>query len=142
MRRVGGAPKQLTDLIQGLRIQRMPRVRWSTSLVLMIAFVLSLGAQCLVGQEMTTAQMACCAATDHDCGAAAAAEDCCQSERGDQALLLQQPQRPVAPLTLVTSTIPAPDAPPDTYASAFDVNSTVLKAASPPRYVLLASFLI
>lgn len=120
----------------------MLRVRRSTSLALMTAFVLSLGAQCLVGQEMTTAQMACCAATDHDCGTAAATEDCCQSERAEQDQLLTQAQQLVPPVALITSTIPALAPPPNTYASAFDVNTTELKAASPPKYVLLASFLI
>lgn len=119
----------------------MLRARRSTSLALMTAFVLSLGAQCLVGQEMTTAQMACCAATDHDCGAAAATEDCCQGERAEQDQLLTQAQHLVPPVALITSTIPAL-VPTDTYTSAFDVNTTELKAASPPKYVLLASFLI
>lgn len=107
----------------------------------MTAFVLSVGAQCLVGQEMTTAQMACCAATDHDCGAAAATEDCCQSERAQQEQLLTQAQHLVPPLALVSSTIPALVPLLNTYTFTF-VDTTALKAASPPKYILLASFLI
>ncbi|MBI4263811.1 MAG: hypothetical protein HY657_05525 [Acidobacteria bacterium] len=120
----------------------MSKVRRSTGVPLMMALVLSLGAQCLVGQDMTTAQMACCAATDHDCGAAAATEDCCQSERAEQDQLLTQAQHLVPPVALIASTIPALVPPLNTYASAFDVNTTELRAASPPKYVLLASFLI
>ncbi|MBI2829258.1 MAG: hypothetical protein HYX77_08320 [Acidobacteria bacterium] len=119
----------------------MPKVR-STGVALVMALMLSLGAECLVGQEMAAAQMACCADTDHDCGAAATTEDCCQSERADQDRLVNQAQQPVPPLVLVASTIPALVLPPNTYASAFGVNTTELKAASPPKYVLLASFLI
>ena len=121
----------------------MPKVRRSTGVALMMALVLSLGAQCLVGQDMTTAQMAwCCATTDHDCQGAAAAEECCQSERAEQDQLLQQSRQLVPPLAVVTSTLPALVPPLDTYVSVFDVDTTELKAASPPKYVLLASFLI
>ncbi len=108
----------------------------------MMALVLSLGAQCVVGQEMGTAQMACCVATDHDCQGAAASEDCCQSERAEQEQLVKQIQQLVPPLAVATSTIPALVRLPDMHVGFYVVSTTELKAASPPKYVLLASFLI
>ena len=106
----------------------------------MTAFVLSLGAQCVVGQEMTTAQMACCEGTDHDCQRAGAAEDCCPNEGAEQQLVKQVPPL-VPPPAVIKCTIPALVSPTDTY-SASDVDGSRLKAVSPPKYVLLASFLI
>jgi hypothetical protein len=92
---------------------------------------------------MTAAQMACCAATDHDCEAAAAAEDCCRSENGDQAQLVTNIQQPVSPPALISTTIPFLVRPVDANAvSAFHDETTKIKSDSPPTYVLLASFLI
>lgn len=108
----------------------------------MTAFALSLGAQCVVGQEMRTAQMACCVATDHDCQGAAASEDCCQSERAEQEQLVEQIQQLVPPPAVVMSTISALVRLPDTHFGFYVVSTTELKAASPPKYVLLGSFLI
>lgn len=51
-------------------------LRRSIGAVLTLAFVVSIGAQCLIGQDMTAIQMACCAGTDHDCQSVGA-EDCC-----------------------------------------------------------------
>ena len=84
--------------------------------------------------------MACCVATDHDCQRAA--EDCCQSERAEQEQLVKQIQQLVPPLAVVTSTIPALVHLPDTHFGFYVVSTTELKAASPPKYLLLASFLI
>lgn len=108
-----------------------------------MALTLSLGAQCLAGQEMTPAQMACCVGSDHDCGSAAAADGCCQSERTAQNQLLNtvQIQPLVAPPVVVTSTLSALVEPAETHASCH-VNTTGLKGASPPTYLLLATFLI
>lgn len=107
----------------------------------MMALMLSLGAQCLVGQEMTTAQMACCAATDHDCEGPGAVQECCQSERAEQAQLVKQTPQIVPPVVLLTRVAAALVRPPCTR-SAFEVRTTPLKGSSPPTYVLLATFLI
>lgn len=105
------------------------------------ALVLSLGAQCLAWQDMSAAQMACCAAIEHDCHAAAAAQDCCQTERGDQPQAAKQIQQLARPAAILTNTIPGLVRAPDLH-SAFGMASVPLTTASPPKYVLLASFLI
>lgn len=140
---MGAASNDLTGPALERRMGTVPKVRRSIGVALMMALVLSIGVQCVVGQEMTTAQMACCVGTDHDCGSAAAAEDCCQSERAGQEQLLNkvQIQQLVPPLAFVTSAVPALTRPAETHV-AFHVNTTELKGASPPKYVLLAAFLI
>lgn len=122
----------------------MPRVRQSIGVALMMALVLSIGAQCVVGQEMTTAQMACCAGTDHDCGTAAAAPECCQNDGAAQGALAAALVQPVVfPPDLVSSVVVDFATPPDTHAaSGINVDRPPSIAASPPKYVLLASFLI
>lgn len=119
------------------------KVRRSIGVALMMALVLSIGVQCVVGQEMTTAQMACCVGTDHDCGSAAADAECCQSERAEHSQLFSKVQieQLVPPLALITSAVPALTRPAETHV-AFHINTTELKGTSPPKYVLLAAFLI
>ena len=120
----------------------MPRVRRLASVALMTALVLSLAAQCLVGQEMTSAQMACCAGSDHDCqGSEAVQADCCQSERTYQAQFVQYVPQVVAPLAVLTSATAGFTRPPNAHA-VLHVDTTPLNAASTPKYVLLAIFLI
>lgn len=126
-------------------MEAMPKVRRSTGVALTMALMLSIGVQCLVGQKMTTAQMACCAAADHDCQAAISTEDCCRTESSEQEQLVYQVQQLVPPVALATSTILALLRPSDTYAAsaaAIGADTAKLKASSPPTYVLLASFLI
>lgn len=65
-RRVSGSPKSL----------EMSAYRPWIGALLTLALVTSIGAQCLIGQDITAAQMACCAGTDHDCQSVDA-EDCC-----------------------------------------------------------------
>jgi hypothetical protein len=120
----------------------MPRTRRLASWALVTAIVLSIGTQCLVGQEVTPAQMACCANTDHDCQSSTAVQaDCCQGERVEQGQLVAYAQQVVAPLVIVTSATAALARPPDARA-AFHVDTTPLRTAPPPKYVLLATFLI
>lgn len=107
-----------------------------------MALALSLGTQCLAWQDMSTAQMACCAAVEHDCrAAAAAAQDCCQAENGDQPQPAKQIQQLVRPAAILTSTIPGLVRTPDVH-SAFGVASRPITMAPPPKYVLLVTFLI
>ena len=108
----------------------MAKVRRLASFALVTAVVLSLATQCLVGQEMTTAQMACCAATDHDCGQAAVAADCCDTERAEQERVVTQIHQPAPPVATVTSAILPLVRLADTY-SAVVVDTTTLKATSP-----------
>lgn len=120
----------------------MAKVRGLASFALMTALVLSLAAQCLVGQDMTTAQMACCAGTDHDCqGAEALEADCCQAEGAEQAQLVEYVQQIAAPLPVLTSATAAFIRPP-VARRVFDLHSTPQQASPPPKYVLLATFLI
>jgi hypothetical protein len=110
---------------------------------LVAAMVLSLGAQCLAGHEMTAAQMACCVGTDHDCRGVGAAEDCCQSEHAERDQLVAHLQQPVSPPARVNTAIAAFVEPVDARgaaAVALDTPSPI--ANSPPRYVLLETFLI
>ncbi|MGE3511873.1 MAG: hypothetical protein AB7N65_23650 [Vicinamibacterales bacterium] len=120
----------------------MSRMRRALSAFLLIALVVSLGAECFVSDEMNAAQMACCAAMGHDCEAAGPIEDCCRSEGGDQPQLVAKAQQPLTPPALVAS-LPELDVPikTQTFVS-LDIESTRLVADSPPKYILLATFLI
>lgn len=137
------ASTKLTRETLGPRMGAVPKVRRSIGVALMMALVMSIGAQCVIGGEMTTAQMACCVGTDHDCGTAAAAPDCCQSEvaaREQLAAHVQQVVFPPAPLTGAVADLTTP---PDTASvHGFEIDRVPLIAASPPKYVLLATFLI
>lgn len=119
----------------------MLKLRRSAALGLMAALMLSIGAQCLVGQEMTTAQMVCCAGTEHDCGDAAVAQECCESERAEQAQLVTESLQVAPPVAVLSHAIVALVRPPDTR-SALAIETTPLQASSPPKYLLLATFLI
>ena len=122
--------------------ERMPTVRRFASVAVMTALMLSLAAQCLVAQDMTASQMACCAGTAHDCeGAGALEADCCQSERAQQAQVVEYAQQVVMPLTLTTAATTALLRQPDVAATIHPVTAP-LAAPSPPKYVLLAAFLI
>lgn len=137
------ASNELTGPALQRRMNAVSQMRQSVGVALMMAFMLSIGLQCVVGQEMTTAQMACCAGTDHDCGTAAAAPECCQSDGVAQELLAALVKQVVFPPALVSSPVADLASPPDTdAASGFDIDRAPLIAASPPKYVLLASFLI
>ena len=120
----------------------MRRVRWATGVALMVALFLSLGLPCFVCQDMTTEHMAHSAAADADRQSVGATMDWCQSIRADQDMLVQQISGLRSPLALVSSAIPALVRPPDTSFGFYVVSTTHLKAASPPKYVLLGSFLI
>lgn len=56
--------------------------RWTRPIgwTLAVALAVALSANCVTGEEMTPAQMACCAAMGHDCGAMAQKADCCSHE--------------------------------------------------------------
>lgn len=119
----------------------MAMMRRLASVTLVTVMALSLAAQCLVGQEMTTAQMACCAGTEHDCGGAAVTEDCCQTERAEQAQLVNQLLQVAPPVAVLSHASFALVRPPE-MRSAFELEAMPVKASSPPKYVLLATFLI
>lgn len=118
------------------------KLRRSAALGLIAALMLSIGAKCLVGQKMTTAQMVCCAGTEHDCGDAAVAQECCESERAEQAQLVVKQAPQVMPPVAVPTTVTAALVRPPQTRSALEVRTTPLKGSSPPKYVLLATFLI
>jgi len=109
---------------------------------LLIALVVSVGVECFVSDDMNAAQMACCAAMSHDCEAAGPTEDCCRTEGGDQPQLVAKAQQSITPPALVGS-LPELDVPIETHTSvSLDIESTRLVADSPPKYILLATFLI
>lgn len=121
---------------------RMSRARGIVSTAVVAALMLSLGAQCLIGQEPTAAQMACCAGTDHDCpGEETVEATCCASEHAEQPKVPVYLKQVVPLPAVVSSPIVGHTHPPEAR-SAIHVESTPLKAESPPKYVLLASFLI
>ena len=122
-------------------VRAVSHVRRSTALVLMTALALSVAAQCLVGQEMTAAQMACCAGTDHDCNSVVTA-DCCRSEQADREQFVTAIQQLVSPPALASTAIAALVWPRSPERAASGHDATELQAPSPPKYVLLASFLI
>jgi hypothetical protein len=119
------------------------RARQPIGVILMMALLVSIGAQCVLGNEMTATQMACCVGTDHDCGTATAAAECCQSETAAAEQLVAKLQQVVFPLAPITGVPAMLLAPPDAHAvRGFDVDRIGTTAESPPTYVLLATFLI
>ena len=117
-------------------------MRRAFTAILLIALGVSLGAECFVSDEMTPEQMACCAAMNHDCETAGPTEDCCRSEAGDQPQLVAKAQHSITPPALVGSLLDL-DVPIETHTFvSLDIESTRLVADSPPKYVLLATFLI
>lgn len=116
-------------------------VRRSTAFALMAALMLSIGAQCLAAQEMTSSQMACCADSVVDCDRAAVLQDCCESERAEQAQLLIPFHQVVQPVAVLTSATAALLRPP-VARSRIDIASAPVNASSRPKHVLLATFLI
>lgn len=121
----------------------MPRARHFTSIVLIAGILLSVGAQCLLGMEMTAAEMPCCAGTEHDCHDAQAVQaDCCQTEQAEQPQLLGRLQQLIAPLAVLTTATGAPLRAPEIIAWRFDVDTSPPRTSAQPKYVLLATFLI
>lgn len=120
----------------------MPRVRHVTSLVLATALLLSAGAQCLLGAEMTTAPMACCAEAGHDCvDVRAVPADCCQIEQAPLPQPLERIHQLAPSMAVLTSATGAPVRAAQT-ASRVSVDTIPVRASSKPKYVLLATFLI
>jgi hypothetical protein len=61
-------------------VRRIHRMKRSLACGLALAFAVVFAATCLVGNELTAAQQACCVAMNHDCGAMADKQDCCSTE--------------------------------------------------------------
>jgi hypothetical protein len=110
-----------------------------------MALGVSLWAGCGLGPEVTQAQMACCAGTDHDCQSARADRECCRTHAADHtqmaATVKQQVLAPVLSSALALLATPAPPA--SAMLAATDVSSRArLKASPPPKYLLNSAFLI
>lgn len=121
----------------------MSRFRPLIGALLVCALVVSVGADCLVGQDMTADQMACCAGTDHDCESVGS-EDCCVGSD-------TQPQSPADRVQPVTPTLvalsPAFAAIPSDVALAAErlahgPEYTGRFDGSPPVYIRLGTLLI
>jgi len=87
--------------------------RWIGALLTM-ALVVSIGTDCLVGQDMSAEQMACCSGTDHDCEARSLTADCCVSQDApaqgsvDRTQSLAFPQLVSAPALAAFISLPGP----------------------------------
>ncbi|MBI4486448.1 MAG: hypothetical protein HY655_10595 [Acidobacteria bacterium] len=114
--------------------------RRSAAVILMAALMPSIGVQCVAGQYTPAAQMACCTGAKHDCDGSAAVADCCQTDRAQQAQPFKKADPVLPPLVAIASHVPALIRPAPTSVRADD--RVPLTAVSPPKYVLLASFLI
>jgi hypothetical protein len=122
-------------------MHEMLQVRRAIATALTAALVFAAGAQCLVGHESTGGQMACCEGTDHDCHSTVAAPACCQNGSAEQAEVVAYLPPLVAPPVLNVSTVQAL-ARPASEPSGIRIETTSLEGSSPPKYVLLGSFLI
>jgi hypothetical protein len=118
-------------------MQQMPRVRRSIVVTLMAAIVLSIGAQCLAAED--AAEMPCCAEAGHDCHPAITSHDCCQLEQGGPQAPPGHLREAISPLALVPGH-PVRDVRPSVFV--VRVETTIAPAVSPPKYLLLGSFLI
>jgi nitroreductase len=113
-----------------------------------VALILALGgsawAQCLTG-DLTPEQKACCAAMNHDCGAAGVEMGCCptepQTQDRVQAVSIKPELLLPALLTGPLALLPEPQARVHLVAAgSFDREA--LKLPDRPRYLLLSVFLI
>jgi len=105
-----------------------------------LALVVSIGAPCLIGQDMTAAQMECCAGTDHECQSMDA-EDCCVGSDAQQ----QPPADRLQPVTsapvLAFATVPA-EAPPPGERLVRNPQGARPFLGFAPVYILLGTLLI
>ncbi|HXH07212.1 MAG TPA: hypothetical protein VNI83_11540 [Vicinamibacterales bacterium] len=100
-------------------------------------------AECLTPEPMTPAQMACCAAADHDCGAAALDRSCCRAGEPDRSQLPAPGAASPAPVHVPLPGWPLPSVavPKLTLAvEAFD--REILKLPERPTYLLVSVLLI
>lgn len=110
------------------------------TVALMLALALSLGVECLAGPQVPRAQMPCCSSGAHDCGAMLTGDNCCRSERTEGAQVAKPPAPPVA-VTVLTNTLAALARPRNARAP-FDLDANPPDGSPPPKYILLATFLI
>jgi hypothetical protein len=68
----------MTESMTGLMRRTMRPLAW----VLVLALGVVLSAECVIGEEMTAAEHACCTAMAHDCESAGAQQDCCTTDDG------------------------------------------------------------
>jgi hypothetical protein len=108
--------------------------------VSVMVLVLSLGVECLAGPPLARAQMPCCSGGAHDCGAALTSANCCRSERAEPAQVSKPPSPPAA-ATACVSAMAALVRPEDARPQ-FDIDGIPPNGSSPPKYILLATFLI
>ena len=105
--------------------------------------ILLLSATCVTAAEMTSAEMACCAAMEHDCGAAAKEQGCCSSTPQDNAGSIAKRvsiPAPHATVVQIMSTNVTFERPARAYATTIDD-----MAPSPPgtsTYLLISTFRI
>jgi hypothetical protein len=118
-------------------------LRRSIGAVLTLAFVVTIGARCLIGLDPTAAQMACCVGTDHDCQSVGA-EDCCvggDAQSQPPAVGVQSITPALAALSPAFATIPI-----DTLVAArrlvHDSERGGPSATSSPLYIRLGALLI
>lgn len=124
-------------------------MRRLTQLVVVVSGLAVGGApllECATADSMNASQMACCAAVDHDCGAAGMAQECCPTGSSDTHQLSASAIPQVHPAPVVTSGPAAWALPPSRHSkldSAFEAfGREILKLPERPTYLLDSTFLI
>lgn len=103
-------------------------------------------ADCLPTDSTTSSQMACCAGSDHDCGAAGVEQGCCPTGSREWSEVSTSAIAKVHPLPVVTSVpamwvmAPSDDVKCASAVEAFD--REILKLPERPTYLLVSAFLI
>lgn len=110
--------------------------------VLVLALGVVLSAECVIGEDMTAAEHACCAAMDHDCESAGAQQDqdCCTTDTGTKlqvasAKQILVPTFDAAPLLFAA-------VPPSSPLRSQRASRVSFAHASVPSYLLGTAFLI
>ena len=108
------------------------------------ALVVVLTASCAMGEPMTDAEMACCAAMGHDCGAMADM-DCCSHGQGRTPQFVAATAAPVPPPTAALIAVVAVPGTPQAglrFVSRPLFTGTSLRPARIPTYLLISTLLI
>ncbi len=111
---------------------------------LILALAAMVSAECVMAEDLTPAQMACCATMNHDCGAMAQKQDCCSTAapRVDQGsasprMSLAAPHAGVVRLVMHLPALPSPLSPQKRPFKGFEA-----KPPGVPTYLLISTFRI
>ena len=118
-------------------------VRSVTSGVILTLLVM-VSAECVTAEDLTPAQMACCAMMNHDCGEMAPRQSCCSTvtPRVDQGSALPRMSLPVPHAPVIQLTMHAAASYPPISEHAPSFRGFEPKPPGVPTYLLISTFRI